>query len=68
MLLINEGDRKFNDPITDYLPELSTYAAQSPNPVTPDFESITIGDLAGQMGGLVRDCTLSNCTSRIAYA
>jgi CubicO group peptidase (beta-lactamase class C family) len=53
--LINDGDRKFNDPITDYLPALAEYAAESSTP-TAVWEDVTVGDLAGQMAGLVRDC------------
>ena len=58
MWLISDGDKAFSDPITKHIPELREYAAQSSNPVTANFDEITIGDLAGQMGGIARDCTL----------
>jgi CubicO group peptidase (beta-lactamase class C family) len=53
--LINAGDRKFNDPISEYVPALANYASQSSG-LTPLWDEITIGDLAGQMAGLSRDC------------
>lgn len=57
--LIQDGDRRFNHPVADYLPQLLKYSADSWNSVTPDWEEITIGDLAGQMAGLARDCRQS---------
>lgn len=56
--LINAGDRNFYDPISDHLPALSSLAAQSSD-VSPLWDEITVGDLAGQMAGLSRDCETS---------
>lgn len=57
--LISDGDRRWNHPITDYLPGLLE-VSNSGNGVTPDWESITVGDLAGQMAGLNRDFGLAD--------
>ena len=54
--LIAYGDGHFNDPIGKILPQLLKDSSTSWNSVTPDWNSITIGDLMGQMSGLVRDC------------
>lgn len=54
MMLISDGDRHFNDPIAEHIPALQKDGSNW-NPITPDWNEITIGDLAGQMGGLLRD-------------
>ena len=54
--LINQGDGLFSHSIAEYLPELLEGQA-SWNSLTPIWEEITIGDVAGQMAGLARDCT-----------
>jgi CubicO group peptidase (beta-lactamase class C family) len=46
--LVREGDVRWSDPIAKHLPELLKYKADSWNNVTPDWNAITIGDLAGQ--------------------
>lgn len=59
LFLIHEGDEHFNDPVTKYIPQLATAAASnhtSRNGVTPNWNEITIGQLASQMSGLARDC------------
>lgn len=56
MFLMNQGDVRWSDPVLKYLPQLLKYKANSWNAITPDWDAITVGDLAGQMGGLVRDC------------
>lgn len=53
--LITEGDGLFSHSIADYIPELLDVQADW-NSLTPSWNNITIGDLAGQMGGLARDC------------
>lgn len=57
MWLVTQGDRTFSHSIAEYVPEL---LALSPgwNSLTPDWSEITVEDLAGQMGGLARDCKL----------
>lgn len=56
MFLISEGDLKWSDPVAKHLPQLLKYKSESWNDITPDWNSITVGDLAGQMAGLARDC------------
>lgn len=53
LFLVCEGDRYFNEPIAKFLPQLED---ADWNSLTPDWNEITIGDLASQMGGLARDC------------
>lgn len=59
--LLAAGDDAFNDPITDYVPELAEYASShsatddSLNIV--DWSSITVGALASQLSGIARDPT-----------
>ncbi len=65
--LITVGDSSWNDPIAKYLPEIAELAEKnrtSNSPIfTPDWDSITIGSLASQTSGLIRDCKLY-CLSR----
>lgn len=59
--LIQVGDVSFNEPITNYVPELASYAAshsaalQSNEIDFVDWNSITVGALASQMAGIPRD-------------
>ncbi|KAI1472219.1 beta-lactamase/transpeptidase-like protein [Daldinia caldariorum] len=56
--LAEVGDTMWNEPITKYIPEIKamvTDADTSHSISKPDWESITIGSLATQMSGLVRD-------------
>lgn len=58
--LVQDGDAKWMDPITKYVPELAAAAAAGKDKTDPldyvDWEDITIGALASQMAGIVRDC------------
>lgn len=63
--LINaEGDKYFNEPITTFIPELRNIALhqrlnKTESADAVDFsrwQDITIGELAGQMAGIARDC------------
>jgi CubicO group peptidase (beta-lactamase class C family) len=56
LFLLCEGDVRWSDPVSKHLPEILKDKANSWNAITPDWDAITIGDLAGQMGGLARDC------------
>lgn len=56
LFLINEGDRRFNDPIVEYIPELKEYVANSTNGPTADWKAITVGDLLSALGGVTTDC------------
>jgi hypothetical protein len=57
--LATVGDGIWNDPITKYLPEIEEITRNaSGGPIyAPDWESITVGSLASQTSGLIRDCT-----------
>jgi CubicO group peptidase (beta-lactamase class C family) len=61
LFLIRDGDRHFNELITSYIPELATAAPNmdSQNGVTPNWNEITIGQLASYMAGLSEDCMLN---------
>ncbi len=56
--LAQDGDKRWNDPITKYVPELAAVADRGrKDPVAhPQWDDITIGALAGQLGGIIRDC------------
>jgi CubicO group peptidase (beta-lactamase class C family) len=56
--LANDGDVKWNTPITEFVPELKEIQASRPNdPVRRvDWDAVTIGALLSQMSGLPRDC------------
>ncbi|KAI1476193.1 beta-lactamase/transpeptidase-like protein [Daldinia eschscholtzii] len=59
--LAEVGDTMWNEPITKYIPEIKamvTGADTSHSISKPDWDSITIGSLATQMSGLVRDYAL----------
>ena len=55
-----DGDGKFNDPITKYVPELAAAAGRHGERDDPvryvSWEDVTVGALASQMGGIIRDC------------
>jgi len=55
-----DGDSKFNDPITKYVPELAAAAREHGERDDPvryvSWEDVTVGALASQMGGIIRDC------------
>ncbi|KAI1374465.1 beta-lactamase/transpeptidase-like protein [Hypoxylon crocopeplum] len=59
--LAEVGDAMWNEPITKYVPEIKALVTAgdfSHSITTPDWDSITIGSLASQMSGLVRDYAL----------
>lgn len=59
-LLLNFGREHWDNPVTDYIPELREARAAQPgmgNPVDlVDWESITLGAMASQLSGIGRDC------------
>lgn len=59
MFLIEDGDRHFNDPIVEHVPALRE-VGHAWNPITPKWNDITIGDLAGEMAGLADDFGLED--------
>jgi CubicO group peptidase (beta-lactamase class C family) len=63
--LAQVGDKRLGDAVTDYIPELragndSAGDAQGEDiPIPPtQWEDVTLGDVASQLSGLPRDCTL----------
>lgn len=56
--LVQDGDTRWNEPITKYVPELAAVAdkAKSDPVDNVDWGEVTIGALASQMAGIVRDC------------
>ncbi|KAL2268950.1 hypothetical protein VTJ83DRAFT_3796 [Remersonia thermophila] len=59
--LATVGDGVWNDPVTKYVPELAEIAAKNMgrSPIyATDWESITVGSLASQTSGLIRDYAL----------
>ncbi|KAK4220309.1 D-alanyl-D-alanine-carboxypeptidase/endopeptidase AmpH [Rhypophila decipiens] len=57
--LAQDGDQKWNEPITKYVPELAAAAkqgnAKSDGVRYVDWDEVTVGALASQMGGIIRD-------------
>ncbi|KAI0136847.1 beta-lactamase/transpeptidase-like protein [Xylariales sp. AK1849] len=55
--LIEAGDVQWNRPVTDFIPELQALAAKAnDDPImNTDWGEITLGALASQMAGIVRD-------------
>jgi hypothetical protein len=56
--LVQDGDAKWNEPITKYVPELAAVAdrAKSDPVSNVAWGDVTIGALASQLSGAVRDC------------
>ncbi|KAK4187919.1 D-alanyl-D-alanine-carboxypeptidase/endopeptidase AmpH [Podospora australis] len=57
--LVQDGMAKWNDPITNYVPELREAAERARREKDPvrniPWDEVTIGALAGQMSGAIRD-------------
>lgn len=62
--LVQDGDSKWNEPITKYVPELKAAAGKAKeDPVRyVDWDEISVGSLASQMGGIIRDCEFLSTT------
>ncbi|KAI0191898.1 beta-lactamase/transpeptidase-like protein [Astrocystis sublimbata] len=60
--LAEVGDASWNEPIGNFIPEIAEMAASQPDVShslsAPDWGSITIGSLASQISGLMRDYAL----------
>lgn len=67
--LATVGDGILNDPVSKHLPEIAELAAQSSGSAiwAPDWDSITVGSLATQTSGLIRDCKLTPVVTERAY-
>lgn len=60
LLVLNGGDGRLNDPVTDWIPELKNATPQPGEvPVVPLWSQITLGDLGSQLAGIARDCKSS---------
>ncbi|PGH09045.1 hypothetical protein AJ79_05774 [Helicocarpus griseus UAMH5409] len=57
-LLIETGFKHFNEPVANFIPEIAAAIAKSGNDpddvLTPQWNDITIGSLAGQLSGIGR--------------
>ncbi|KAK9421122.1 putative Beta-lactamase-related domain-containing protein [Seiridium unicorne] len=57
--LVGSGDKYWNAPVTDYIPELAQLAEESDQDFDPlmdvDWRDVTLAALASQMAGIVRD-------------
>ncbi|KAF2211204.1 hypothetical protein CERZMDRAFT_43776 [Cercospora zeae-maydis SCOH1-5] len=58
--MINAGERRWNDPITDYLPELGQYDRSKYDYAVPQWDEITVGDLASYLAGVAREYGLND--------
>ncbi|KAK1774211.1 beta-lactamase/transpeptidase-like protein [Copromyces sp. CBS 386.78] len=58
--LATVGDKVWIEPVTKYLPELKRLAEKTPggSMMVPDWEEVTLGSLASQTSGLIRDYAL----------
>ena len=57
LLLAELGDEVFSHPVTRYVPELEDLDESIFDYPTPQWRDILVGDIAGQMAGLGRDCS-----------
>lgn len=60
LLLLTGGDRRWNDPVTGYIPELANVNQGQLDYITPDWTEITLGDLAMYLAGAARDYGLND--------
>ncbi|KAM3414191.1 hypothetical protein BST61_g10849 [Cercospora zeina] len=58
--MINAGDRRWNDPIIQYIPELAQYERVQHDYPVPQWDEITIGDLASYLAGGAREYGLND--------
>ncbi|KAI1162095.1 beta-lactamase/transpeptidase-like protein [Nemania serpens] len=58
--LIADGDRKFNDPISDFVPQLLHYETRQKDYPAPSWSEITVNDLAMYLAGIGRDYALND--------
>lgn len=54
--LIADGDRKFNSPISDFIPQLLQDKKYQEDYPAPRWDEITVNDLAMFLAGIGRDC------------
>ncbi|KAI0435706.1 beta-lactamase/transpeptidase-like protein [Xylaria telfairii] len=58
--LIADGDRKFNSPISDFIPQLLQYEKHQDDYPAPRWDEITVNDLAMFLAGIGRDYGLND--------
>ncbi|KAI0867782.1 beta-lactamase/transpeptidase-like protein [Hypoxylon argillaceum] len=58
--LIADGDRKFNSPISDFIPQLLQYTKDQDEYPAPSWDEITVNDLAMFLAGIGRDYGLND--------
>ncbi|KAI0813263.1 beta-lactamase/transpeptidase-like protein [Xylaria sp. FL0064] len=58
--LIADGDRKFNSPISDFIPQLLKYEQHQNDYPAPNWDEITVNDLAMFLAGIGRDYALND--------
>ncbi|EFE44816.1 hypothetical protein TRV_00367 [Trichophyton verrucosum HKI 0517] len=70
-ILIEAGDRIWNTPVTEYIPELAdavSYRNGKKNPVSyVDWETITVGQLASHMAGISRGSSMPDLSKQSAF-
>ncbi|USW56087.1 Putative beta-lactamase/transpeptidase [Septoria linicola] len=57
--MIKEGDRRWNDPVAEHIPELAQIDRSQYDYAVPGWNEITIGDLASYLAGVARDYGLN---------
>lgn len=70
LLLIEKGESAFNEPVAKYVPEIREAVAAMRSNTTQqrdaidflNWEHVTIGQIASQMSGVLRDCKLLSKT------
>lgn len=63
LFLAEVGDGHWDDPITQYVPELKNWPGATGELSRPKWEEITLGALAGQISGISRDGMYANARS-----
>ncbi|KAI0855115.1 beta-lactamase/transpeptidase-like protein [Xylaria cubensis] len=58
--LIADGDRKFNSPVSDFIPQLLQYENGQDDYPAPRWDEITVNDLAMFLSGIGRDYGLND--------
>ncbi|KAI0104163.1 beta-lactamase/transpeptidase-like protein [Nemania sp. FL0031] len=58
--LIADGDRKFNSPISDFIPQLLQHRKNHDDYPAPSWDEITVNDLAMFLAGIGRDYGLND--------
>lgn len=56
VLLMVDGDQSYNRPVTHYIPQLAGVQPKVSYGILPQWDQITVGDLATHLGGIVADC------------